>query len=410
MSASSVILWRKNLGPLRDGPFGPYLDRLADRYTEQRFSRERSLDALMALEPFGRWLNASELKACDVSERLIEDYLERSPLRLHQCTRPALRSLLVVLREAAVCPPPLTVPRGPDQILEDEFRQYLVSERNLADRTIEHYTEAARVFLAACSRNNPCSVPAWTAADVLTFLQRRVESRQPVHVQQLCTGLRAFLRYLQFRGATKTDLARTIPRIARWRLATLPKALSAEQVERILEHCDRRTAVGRRDYAVLLLLVRLGLRADEIRTLTLDDIHWRAGELTIRGKGRGPEPMPLPNDVGEALAAYLTNGRPPSSSRAVFVHVKAPYTPYNGIGALGSITVRAMRRARVDAPSKGTHVFRHTLATRMLSQGASLREIGQLLRHRDEDTTRIYAKVDLVRLRTLALPWPGGAP
>ena len=292
--------------------------------------------------------------------------------------------------------------------LVDEFRRYLLTERGLAVRTIEHYTEAAHAFLVARAADDARVVKEWNAADVLTFVRRGSASYPPVRMQQLCTGLRAFLRYLCFRGYTLSDLSKCIPRIARWRLATLPKSLSAEQVDRMLIRCRRDKAGGRRDYAVLLLLSRLGLRAEELRRLTLDDIHWQRGELTVRGKGRGPEPMPLPEDVGEALAAYLTHGRPASGSRSVFVRLTPPHEAYGNSDAFGHIVRHAMRRAAVDAPSKGTHIFRHTLATEMLRGGASLREIGHLLRHRDEDTTRLYAKVDLVRLRTLALPWPGG--
>jgi site-specific recombinase XerD len=294
------------------------------------------------------------------------------------------------------------------QRLLNEFRQYLLTERGLAERTIEHYTEAAQAFLVSRAAEDARVVRQWSAADVLTFVQRRSVNHPPVHMRQLCTGLRAFLRYLCFRGRTESDLSKCVPRIAHWRLATLPKSLSTGQVDRMLLACRRDTAGGRRDYVVLLLLSRLGLRAQEIRRLTLDDIHWQRGELTVRGKCRGPEPMPLPQDVGEALAAYLTHGRPASSCRSVFLRLTPPHAPHGNGSALGSIVRRAMRRAAVDAPSKGTHIFLHTLATEMLRGGASLREIGHLLRHRDEDTTRLYAKVDLVRLRTLALAWPGG--
>ncbi len=294
-------------------------------------------------------------------------------------------------------------------MLEDDFKQYLMNECGLATATIEHYIDAAHIFLAALFGQDRRDPRKWTAAEVLTFVRQHAQARRPVHMQRLCTGLRSFLRYLRFRGKTQRDLASSVPRIAHWRLATLPKSLSPAQVERVLAHCNRCTAVGRRNHAVLLLLVRLGLRASDVRSLTLENIGWRNGQLTIHGKGRGPEQMPLPTDVGKALAAYLANGRPPSTSRAVFVRLISPHTPFPNGGAVTSIAADAMRAAGVDAPSKGAHVFRHTLATRMLGDGASLREIGQVLRHRDEDTTRIYAKVDLTRLRSLALSWPGGA-
>jgi site-specific recombinase XerD len=399
---------RKTLRRLYSGPLNAYIDRIAAWYIDHGYARCYAAASLRSVDRFGRWVERRGLQLRDIDETLVDRYLLQMPLGLHPGTRVALRRLLVALREGGASPPPI-VERGPAQILEDDFRQYLLNERGLAKRTIEHYTEAARILLATLfdqDRRNPSK---WTAADVLTFVRQRAQGRRPVHIQQLCVGLRCFLRYLRFRGTIQRDLANSVPRIAHWRLATLPKSLSPEQVEQVLAQCNRYTAVGRRDYAVLMLLVRLGLRAHEVRSLTLEDIDWRNGQLTIRGKGRAPEPMPLPVDVGEALAAYLANGRPPSTSRAVFVRMMPPHTPYSTSCAITSIAADALSEAGIDSPIKGAHVFRHTLATQMLREGASLREIGQVLRHRDEDTTRLYAKVDLKRLRTLALPWPGGA-
>lgn len=368
----------------------------------------RSAATPVALGPFGHWLDAQRLSTREITDAVIDAYIQQTPARERRGARMALRELLAVLRESGICRPPPLAAGGASQQLLNEYRRYLVTERGLADRTIGHYTEAARLFLVSRAAEDARPVQEWSTSDVLTFVQRRAINRPSVHMQQLCTGLRAFLRYLCFCGHTTCDLSKCVPRIARWRLATLPRFLSAEQLGRLLRGCRRKTPGGRRDYAILLLLSRLGLRAEEMRRLMLDDIHWQRGELTVRGKCRGPEPMPLPQDVGEALAAYLTHGRPASGSRNVFVQLMPPHGIYASSNSFGRIVRRAMHRAGVDSPSKGTHIFRHTLATEMLRGGASLREIGQLLRHRDEDTTRLYAKVDLVRLRTLALPWPGG--
>ena len=367
------------------------------------------VSALSAARTFGCWLQRRGLESNTIDEQLIEQYFQQNAVPLHRgSSRTVLHRLLCLLREVGACPPAKMPAKSPDQILVEDFQQYLFKERGLADRTVEHYTEAAVAFLSGC-REAQRDRAALTAADVLTFVRHCALCRKPMHIQQLCCGLRSFLRYLRFRGDIQNDLAGCVPRIAHWRLATLPNFLTRAQIKRVLTHCNRRTRVGRRDYAVMLLLARLGLRAHEIRCLMLDDIDWRNGHLTIPSKGTGPQQMPLPPDVGAALAAYLTDGRPVSRSRAVFVRLPPPHTQLACPRSVLSIAARALDASGVKAPRKGTHVFRHSLATQMLKGGASLREIGQILRHRDEDTTLIYAKVDLTRLRSLAMPWPGGA-
>ena len=288
----------------------------------------RPVGIRVVLGPFGRWLEAQGLGAGDITEAVIDTYVEQTTAGGQGDTRRALRELLAVLRESGLCRALALEAGSTHQRLLNEYHRYLLTERGLAERTIEHYTEAAQAFLVSRAADDARAVKEWTAADVLTFVQRRSIYRPSVHMQQVCSGLRAFLRYLCFRGHIDFDLSKCVPRIAHWRLATLPKSLSAEQIERMLLGCRRDTGGGRRDYAVLLLLSRLGLRAEELRRLTLDDIHWQRGELTVRGKGRGPEPMPLPQDVGEALAAYLTHGRPASGSRSVFVRLTPPHDAY----------------------------------------------------------------------------------
>jgi integrase/recombinase XerD len=192
-------------------------------------------------------------------------------------------------------------------------------------------------------------------------------------------------------------------------LAKLPAILRPDQVNRVLKRCDRGSAIGRRDYAMLLLLARLGLRAGEVAALTLDEINWQQGVLTIRSKGGQWTQMPLPQDVGKAIVDYLEHGRSFCTDRHLFVRVHAPRRGFRGATSISVIASRALARARIDHPRAGAHIFRHALATEMLRQGASLSEIGQLLRHQHPDTTRIYAKVDLAALRRLAMPWPGGA-
>jgi site-specific recombinase XerD len=204
------------------------------------------------------------------------------------------------------------------------------------------------------------------------------------------------------------DLAACVPTIATWSLSKVPKFLPAEQIQQILDSCDRQTVTGKRDYAILLLLARLGLRAGEVVGLTLDDFDWEAGLVTVRGKGKRVAQMPLTSEVGTAIADYLSTARPQCSSRRVFIRANAPLTGFANSVAICSLVDKAMGRAGIESEYRGSHVFRHSLATGMLNRGASLPEIGDLLRHRRPDTTRIYAKVDLVSLRSIALPWPGG--
>jgi site-specific recombinase XerD len=219
-------------------------------------------------------------------------------------------------------------------------------------------------------------------------------------------ALRVFLRWIHQRGTTARSLAGCVPAVAASRLATVPKSLPGEQVESLLQRCDRSTLIGRRDYAILLLLARLGLRAGDVVAMELDDLDWEGGELLVRGKGGRQDRLPLPRKVGAAVAAYLRHGRPRCSTRRVFVRARAPHRGFCSSVAVSNIVQRGLERAGIEPPRKGAHTLRHALACTMLRRGASLAEIGQILRHRSPDTTAIYAKVDIAALRRLALAWP----
>jgi site-specific recombinase XerD len=246
------------------------------------------------------------------------------------------------------------------------------------------------------------------AADVTGFVTRHAHQLSPVRAGIMVTALRSFFRYLRHRGAIATDLAGCVPAVPNWSLSTLPRFLPTAAVERLLKRCVRKTAVGRRNHAILLLLARLGVRAGEVIRLSLDDIDWDAGQITIHGKGGKSAQLPLPADVGTSLAAYLRRDRPPSASRRVFLRHRAPMTGFANPSTLSSIVRRALKHAGIESAHTGAHVLRHSLATSLLRQGGSLDEIGELLRHQSPNTTAIYAKVDVTALHTLALPWPGG--
>jgi site-specific recombinase XerD len=226
-------------------------------------------------------------------------------------------------------------------------------------------------------------------------------------VKLFISALRSFLRYARYRGYILQYLEDGILPLADWSKRAIPRAISRQHIRQVLTHCDRRRGIGRRDYAILLLFARLGLRAGEVTSLTLDDIDWNVGSLQVRGKGSAGQ-LPLPKDVGQAIADYLQRGRPRSTCREVFLRSRAPAIGFKTSVAVVGVVARALRRAGIASPSKGSHQFRHALASELLRHGASLGEIGELLRHRNVQTTTIYAKVDLPALRTLAQPWMGG--
>jgi integrase len=270
-----------------------------------------------------------------------------------------------------------------------------------------NYVPFAEELLSSRFGDSDLDFAKLTATDVTKFIQGRAHQLSPGRAKLLVTALRSFLRYLRYRGEISVDLAACVPSVAVWSLSTVPKFLPAGTVQRFLDQCERNTPDGKRNYAVLLLLARLGLRACEIVSMSLDDIDWDSGRMTIRCKGGRWAQLPLPSDVGEAIAIYLRSGRPCSGCRRVFLRHRAPIHGFTQSTTVSAIVRRALIRAGIDSVRKGAHLFRHTLATDLLREGSSLDEIGELLRHRSPNTTAVYAKVDLVTLRTLALPWPG---
>jgi integrase/recombinase XerD len=287
------------------------------------------------------------------------------------------------------------------------FEQYLQHERALEPVTVVHYLPFIRQFLTDRFGHGRVRLSQLRARDTTRFVQRQAAQLHLKRAKLMTTALRSFLQYARGRGDISLDLAAGIPPVANWSMPSIPRAISADAVRQLLASVDRRTATGRRDYAILLLLARLGLRAREVAALELSDLDWAAGQITVQGKRGVRAMLPLPADAGAALAAYLRHGRPRHTSRRVFWRTRAPIAPMSA-GAIGCVVRHTLRRADIVAPTMGTHQFRHGLATQMLRRGASLTEIGEILRHRSPDTTTIYAKVDLDALRTLALPWPGG--
>lgn len=402
MSRSSSV---RVTGPLKCHREDCWAELLA-----QGYSPLSALNLLRVLAHLSRWLEAKRLKPEELDSRRIKLYLEQRRAQGCNCWL-TLRGLEPILRHLRRCgripAPESTVSEATDlDLLLKEYERYLLQERAMVPETTRGYLRVARQFLSERFHVRELDLARLSAADVTSFILR--ESTRGLSVASMAVAisrLRSLLRYLYVQGKIMNPLAYAAPGIACRRLVDLPKALEPGQVRDLLRSCDRRTSSGRRAYAVLLLMVRMGLRAGEVSGLRLEDIDWARGEVILRGKRRREDRLPLPQDVGDALVAYLKRGRPPSTWRQVFLRAVAPHDPTNS-GTVSGIVSRAAERAGLPFPV-GSHRLRHTAATTMLRQGASLWEIAQVLRHSQTSTTEIYAKVDRQSLRELGRPWKG---
>lgn len=395
------------------GPLSPHLEAYVSSLIDQQYTAHGVCMNARCARRFSDWLARQNIEARDADEHAVALYHhERAGVpRVWRGERHSLGQLLTFLRVRGVIAVPTTVAEvAPADRVVRRFEEHLLHVRGLAAHTIFMHAAWARRFLTEHLGSETRDLNALRAADVITFVQHQARSHQPGELKRMTTALRSFLRYAQLQGEVESGIVAAVPAVASWSATpALPRAISAEHARRALNACDRRAAIGRRDYAVLLLLVRLGLRAGEVVALLLDDVDWDAGRIRVRGKAGREAWLPLPIDLGEAIAAYLQHGRPNTPDRHLFLRASAPIRGLKSGMAVASIVAHALRRAGVDTPRRGAHQFRHALATQMLRRGASLIEIGELLRHRSPQTTAIYARVDLAALRTLALPWPGGA-
>lgn len=393
------------------GPLGDYIEGFAALLVTRGYARATEKQKLRVVAGFSCWLDRGRLEIGDVDEQRGTEFLRarRRRGRAHRGDGPTLRTLLEHLRELGVI---LALTRAVDSTelsrAEQRVSLYLAQERGLSRTTVINYLREIRRFLFWRFAGGAIRLDEIRLTDVTRFVSRQAHVFSPGRVKLMLTALRAFFRFLRLRGETTVDLASSVLSVADWRRARMPQWIPAAQVKQILRHCDQQTLVGQRDYTIVLLLARLGLRAGEVVGMTLDDIDWDAGDLVVRGKGGRQERMPLPRDVGKALATYVRHGRPACGSRRVFICAKAPRQGFTSSVAVCTIVRRALTRAGLHPPSQGAHLLRHSLATEMLRRGASLAEIGEILRHRHPDTTAIYAKVDLGALRAVAPPWLGG--
>ena len=390
------------------GPLAVYRVGFGGELSGQGYTPGSVSLQLQLMAHVSRWLVSQGLTAGEFTPVRVAEFLEarRADGYTSRLSQRGLTPLLGYLRGLGVVPSPSEpVACTLVELLVVAYRDYLACERGLAASTVCGYVGVARLFLSECERPDGLDLQRLTAGDVMSFVVCQCRGRWAASATVLVTGLRSLLRFLLVAGYTDRQLAQAVPSATVWAGGSLPRALRAEALAAMRAGCDQHTVVGLRDLAILTVLQRLGLRAGEVAELELADVDWRHGEIVVRGKGNRQERLPLPADVGEAVVAYLRH-RPRVECRALFVRARAPIVGLTSYG-VGNVVRAAFRRAGL--PAVGPHRLRHSAATATLAAGASLAEVGQLLRHRSATATAIYAKVDRAALRTLARPWPGGA-
>ena len=402
-----VVLSKKPEGPLESN-----ISKFSDFIDDQGYSASYTHRHVLLASCFSRWLRQLGVKREHINSNHPCRYLRYRARQVQPCSgdSAALDHLMNFLRIEKIIPAEkISVPRlSSVQRYTQAYEQYLRATRGLAEATILSYVPFISTFLENRFGTGQIRLSRLTANDVVGFVQRQAPRLHRKRSKQLTCALRSYLKYVRYSGKVTLDLAAAVPVVPNWSMPSIPRAISADQVHQLLSGINRVTAIGRRDYAILLLLARLGLRSGEVAFLELDNIDWSSGTVSVRGKGGQRNTFPLPVEVGKAIAAYLQDGRQECTSRRLFLRAKAPVRGFQGASGVGSIVRHSLKRCGVNAPTFGAHQFRHGLATDMLRHGASLSEIGDVLGHHNPQTTKIYTKVDVEALQTLAIAWPGG--
>ncbi|HYY18234.1 MAG TPA: tyrosine-type recombinase/integrase [Streptosporangiaceae bacterium] len=391
------------------GPLAPYAGGLADELARLGFTQSSARYQLGLAAHLSRWLDAGGLGTADLTAPAVEAFLaaRRAAGYSRLLTPRALVPLLDYLRGLGAGPGvQVMAPMTPAEELLDRYCRWLLAERGLRPRVARGYVASVRPFVTAHARGGEAGLRAVGAGDVTGFMVAESRRLAPKTVQRLATALRSLLRFWHLEGLITGPLDQAVPKAA-CRPRYLPRGLEPGQVQALLASCDLTRPEGLRDSAMMTLLGRIGLRAGEVAALQLDDIDWRHGEITVRGKGNRRDRLPLPADAGQAVADYLAHGRPATAlDRSVFIRIRAPHRGLTFTGVTQAVFA-AGQRAGLGAIY--AHRLRHSAATSMLAAGAPLEEIGQVLRHRRLLTTAAYTKVDIEALRSLARPWPGAS-
>jgi site-specific recombinase XerD len=396
----------KMLGHLRNGPSGPYLDGFAAALERQGYRPDTSVRYLRAAAHIGHVMVEQGAGLSDVDLAAFGEHLRtcrcprRKGGRRNHHTIYGARLFRRHLVELGVCRPAAVVASAEPKLVAD-FKTWLRKHRGASDATIRLYARDAAGIMTALG---PDPI-GWRPNDVRAYFLDRASKSGRGTIEKMTTSLRALLRYLAVAGRCRAGLDGAVPAYAHWQLADMPRYLSTEQVDRLIAACNGDAGARRRDRAIVLLLARLGLRAGDVAQLHLGDIEWQAGSLRVRGKSRTEVRLPLPQDVGDAIADYL-EFRPLCRSDRVFLRTIAPCRPFLRGDGISSVVRRIMKRAGIVTPAKGAHTLRHTAATEMLRHGVPLDKIGLVLRHRGIDTTAYYAKAEVALLKQVAQPWP----
>lgn len=395
-------------GVQMDGPLAPFADRLGAALVADGYSKQRARLLIGLTAEVSHWLEASSRRVGDLNGEVIDEFFARRAPSHSRCrTARSLEPTMAHLRLIGVVAPEPGLASGRTDAeveLLDRYRRWCVAQRGLTSATAYEYVRRVAVFLSFWRPDAHFVIADLDGGAILATVRAAADAMPSPSLRCMVTALRSFLRFLHATGRTTVSLVAAVPALKTWPRTALPSVLPAGDARRLVSGCDPTIPRGRRDAAIVVVLLRLGLRASEVARLELDDIDWRAGEMTIKGKGGRLDRLPLPVEVGEAIAAYLRDGRPSSTHRSVFLTATAPIRPLTPDG-VGSLVYRACTRAGLARV--GPHVLRRTLATEILRAGAPMSEVAQLLRHVDQATSSIYAAADVAAVAALAQPWPG---
>ncbi len=396
-----AVLWGRGSGPL-----AVYVAGYSRELTRRGYAERTVEDHAGLIAELDRWMVCEALALSELTQERLKQFVESKRRAGHQrLSHRRFKPFLDYVLGLESVPIAAQPAANAIESLIATYQSYLEHERGLMPATIGNYAPDARAFLVERAAREGTNFEGMTPAEVTQFVVRQTRQRSPGAVKMLIPALRSLLRFLYVAGITKLPLAGAVLVPPTWKASSLPRPLESQHVAALLASCDRQRVGGRRDYAILKLLVRLGLRAGEVAALELGDVDWRRGEVLVRGKGNRQERLPLPSDVGEALTDYLQCvRRPDRQCRRVFVSVIAPIGPLTRFG-VKDVVYHACERAKL--PRIGPHRLRHTAASQMLRSGAPLTEITQVLRHRSLRTTAVYAKIDVASLQTVAQPWLG---